>query len=97
MPNAGLLTIFFTKSHIDSPKNPDLKRKFQVDTKLSKYSFPTNYHVHTWASVITKCSSEYTAYIYCNLAYEFLSLTELLYRRNMELFEFLTVIWQRLQ
>jgi len=44
MPNAGLLTIFFTKSHhIDSPKNPDLNRKFQVDTKLSEYSYHLPY------------------------------------------------------
>jgi len=36
MPNPGQLMIFFRKSHIDSSKNPDLKRKSQVDTKLSE-------------------------------------------------------------
>jgi len=36
MPNPGLLMTFFTKSHIDSPKNPDLNRKYQVDTQLSE-------------------------------------------------------------
>jgi len=35
MPNAGLPMIFVGKSHIDSPKNPNLNRKSQVDTKLS--------------------------------------------------------------
>jgi len=34
--------------------------------------------------------------IYCSLAYEFLCLSWLLYRSNMELFAFLTVIWQHL-
>jgi len=33
MSNPGLPMAFFGKSHIDSPKNPDLNRKFQVDTK----------------------------------------------------------------
>jgi len=36
MPNPGLLIIFFTKSQIDSPKNPDMNRKSKVDTKLSE-------------------------------------------------------------
>jgi len=51
---------------------------------------------HTWASVITKHAAEFTA-CNCNLAHEFLCLSELLYRSNMDLFAFLAVIWRHLQ
>jgi len=47
---------------------------------------------HTWASVITERAVD----IYCDLAYELLCLSELLYRTNIE-FAFLMVISQYLQ
>jgi len=51
MPNPGLAMISFGKSHIDLPKNPDLNRKSQVDTKLIESFYYRIYH--NWTSVIT--------------------------------------------
>jgi len=69
-----------------------LSRKSQADTKLVE-SF---YHV-PYLSIGKTQNVRVKLNICCNFANELLCLSELLYRGNIGLFAFLTVIWLHLQ
>ena len=77
---------FFEKTHIDWPKNHSFVQKI-TDTKLGKCFYYLPY--------LGICTSQNVPLnMYCNFANELLCLSELLYRNDMDLFAFLTVIWR---
>jgi len=78
------------KTYRFTKKKTDLNRKSQLDTKLDQSFYYLPY--------LDICKSQNVLLnIHCNFADKLLCLSGLLYRSNMDLFGFLTVIWRNLQ